>query len=130
MPSAEVDENDKALSWYRRAYDFEPESTDLFAAGACLWEGLTGKRLFDGKTAVATFQMIISGAAPPLTEERDDLPAGLPELVASALDPDPSKRPGSALDFAEGLTRALKKSRVRYWRDRLGEAVRQAKKRT
>jgi tetratricopeptide (TPR) repeat protein/Tfp pilus assembly protein PilF len=29
---ASVEDNDKALSWYRRAYDFEPESKELFDA--------------------------------------------------------------------------------------------------
>lgn len=103
------------------------ESTDVFAVGVCLWESLTGRRLFKANTDVETYRMIIDGNAQALDEIRDDLPPGLSDLCTKTLDPDPAKRPASALDLAEGLGEVLKHAKVRYWRDRLGEAVRQTK---
>ena len=73
--------------------------SDVFAAGAVLHELLAGRRAFPGAT------MIEAGAA-TLTQEPTPLPRGVPpglaQVVARALEKDPSRRPpnGNALVLA------------------------------
>jgi serine/threonine-protein kinase len=103
------------------------ELSDIYATGICLWEGLSGQRMFDPKQVVDTFTRITEGDTPSLYTVRDDLPVPLTRACTAALSTDPNERPASALDMAEQLTAALEQAPVKYFRDRLGEAVRRAK---
>jgi serine/threonine protein kinase len=76
--------------------------TDLFAAGAVLYELVSGRRAFAGGTAADT-------AAAVLTQDPPDLPdagpsaAGVLALVRSCLEKDPALRFQSARDLAVAL---------------------------
>ncbi len=100
---------------------------DIYSMGVCLWEGLAGRRLFRGGNELEVLRKIARGDVPAIDEERDDLPPGLVEIVHQSLRLEPELRPTSAMDMAEQLVKVLRRARVRYFKDRLAEAVRRAR---
>jgi len=82
--------------------------TDVFAAGVVLWEALCGRRLFGGpdKQAATTLTEVLSMRIPPPSELRGEVSEALDRIVLRALDRDPARRFGSALDFALALEEA------------------------
>lgn len=83
--------------------------TDVFAAGVVLWEALCGRRLFAGPGAAeATVLMNVVGMRiPPPSELRPEVSDTLDHIVLRALDRDPSRRFGSARDFALALEESV-----------------------
>jgi serine/threonine-protein kinase len=77
--------------------------TDLFAAGAVLWELLAGSALFSGETEAEVIQRTLEGVIPDLVARRPDSPPALGRLLARALSPQASARFQTALDMAEAL---------------------------
>lgn len=73
--------------------------SDLFAVGAILYEMLTGKQAFGGKSFVEVARSILAGA-PPLAS----LPGALQPVVRRALEQDPERRYPSAEAMVEALT--------------------------
>jgi serine/threonine protein kinase len=73
--------------------------SDLFSAGICLWEMLTGKRLFQRSKDVETVEAIASGRYPLPSSYNPAVPSELDRLVLRALALDPEERypNGSAL---------------------------------
>src|SRR5215218_912019 len=67
-------------------------AADVWAVGVILWESLAGRHPFWEGGPVGTSRRIQEGA-PPLEEERPDLPRALCELVARALVVTPTTRP-------------------------------------
>lgn len=100
---------------------------DIYGVGVCLWEALAGRRLFQGGNELEVLRQIANGRVPNLLEARPDLPAALCEVVHQTLRLEPEKRPSSAMDMAEELLKVLRRSRVRYFKDRLSEAVRRVR---
>jgi serine/threonine protein kinase len=82
--------------------------SDLYAVGIVLWESLTQKRLFYGKSLPATAMMVLEGQVPRLETERSDLPSELCEVVHTALAKDPDDRFDSALEFLRALAAILR----------------------
>lgn len=76
------------------------ERTDLFALGLVLYELLTGKNAFPATGSPRKFlrQRPISPS-----QLADGVPPGLENIILQALDPDPARRPSSALAFSAGL---------------------------
>jgi len=110
--------------------------TDVFAAGVVLWEALCGRRLFaEPGAAEATVLMNVVGMRiPPPSELRPEVSDALDRIVLRALERDPSRRFGSARDFAlaleesvpsasasagAGAVSAVRSSRVRERQDAL-----------
>jgi eukaryotic-like serine/threonine-protein kinase len=77
--------------------------TDLFAFGALLYEMLTGKRAFAGKTQAVLIAAIISSDPEPLAEVSPETPASLAYLVNHCLVKDPEERSQSAHDVLAQL---------------------------
>lgn len=79
--------------------------TDVFAAGIVLWEALTGQRLFRtvGAPEAAALRNVLEMRVRPPSEIRPDVPPALERVVLRALERDPTRRYGSARDFALSL---------------------------
>lgn len=83
--------------------------TDVFAAGVVLWEAVTGQRLFrsPGTPESAALKNVLEKRVPPPTEVRADVSPALERIMLRALERDPTRRFGSARDFALALEEAV-----------------------
>jgi len=81
--------------------------TDVFCLGIALWESLTGARLFDASTDVATIDAVRSRRIEAPSALRSDIPAELDAITLRALARDPDKRFRTAHDMSEELDRYL-----------------------
>lgn len=81
--------------------------SDVFALGIVLWEGLTHRRLFKGKSTSETIAALLSAEIPDPRSLRPEIPERLADVVHTALQRDPAHRYQSALEFAEALRRAV-----------------------
>ncbi len=80
-------------------------ASDVWAVGVLLWESLVGEHPFWGVPLPQVAAAIESGA-PPLAENRADLPPAIVDAVSSALTIDPVRRP-SAERLAQDLRAAV-----------------------
>lgn len=81
--------------------------SDVFALGIVLWEALTQRRLFKGKSMSETITALLSGEIPDPRTIRPEIPERLAAVVHTALQRNPAHRYQSALEFAEDLSRAV-----------------------
>jgi Tol biopolymer transport system component/predicted Ser/Thr protein kinase len=77
--------------------------TDIFALGCVLYEMVTGKRAFDGKTKTSLIAAIVSGVPRRVSEIQPLTPPGLEHVISRCLEKDPDDRWQSAHDIAEEL---------------------------
>ncbi len=80
---------------------------DIYAAGAVLYELLTGQIPLAGLPLVEVIKRIRAGAVPSPKEIRPDLPEALCRAVMKALRPRPEERYPTANHFAQALREAL-----------------------
>ena len=73
--------------------------TDIFAFGAVLYEMLTGRRAFDGKSRASIIAAILASEPPPLRETQPVTPAALDRVIRICLAKDPDERWQSAHDL-------------------------------
>lgn len=66
--------------------------SDIFAFGVLLYEMLTGKRAFDGKTQASVIGAILAIDPPPVASLQPMAPADLGRLVQTCLHKDPDER--------------------------------------
>lgn len=83
----------------RNATNVSPQA-DLYAVGTLLFELLTGKPPFGADSANAVFMRQVATTPPSLPAT---FPPALVALVAELIDPEPSRRPASALVVRERL---------------------------
>ncbi len=76
---------------------------DLFAAGACLYYALAGRRPFEGPTTSALMAAIRKMPPIPLASACPDLDLNLVRVVERSLAKHPEERFASARDFIEAL---------------------------
>ncbi len=88
----------------------DPRS-DIFAFGSLLYEMLSGKRAFAGKSAADVMSAILSEDPPELTQT--EIPDALKKLVRRCLDRDPARRYPSAFELASALEGACVPETVR-----------------
>ena len=92
---------------------------DVFALGATLYEMVSGRRPFAGKSALALVTSILHDAPPPLRSVRPEAPAALQSIVDRALAKDPSARYADASEMRAELgaiQAALTRPREAAWR--------------
>jgi serine/threonine-protein kinase len=79
------------------------QRTDIFALGIVLYEMATGRRPFQGKTAVELAAGIMRDTPPSLGDLRGDIPPGLEDIIETCLAKDPKERYQSAADIRSDL---------------------------
>jgi hypothetical protein len=94
------------ISPERLAGEDASPSSDVWSVGVFLWESLATRHPFWGMPLQEVARAIESGA-PPLAQERPDLPRRLVAAVDRALAPDPGARP-RASELASSLRSTLK----------------------
>jgi Tol biopolymer transport system component len=77
--------------------------SDIFALGVLLYEMLTGRRAFDGKTKTSLIAAIVSAEPPPLSQVQPLTPPALEHVIRKSLAKDPEARWQSAHDIGEEL---------------------------
>ena len=77
--------------------------SDIFALGAVLYEMLTGKRAFEGKSALSVVSAIIGKEPEPITSVKPMTPPMLNRAIRRALAKDPEQRWQTARDLALDL---------------------------
>lgn len=80
---------------------------DLFAVGVLLWEILSGRRLFLGKSDMETVELVRKADIPALSTLNQEVSAEFAAIVDKALARDPRQRWHSARDFGDELARYL-----------------------
>jgi len=88
-----------------RADDIDARS-DLFSFGVVLYEMITGKRAFPGKSVGVVFERIINGEPRPVREIVSGCPQSFDEIVKKLLKKDPAFRYRSAADVKSALVKA------------------------
>ena len=80
-------------------------ASDQYSLGAVMYEMLTGFRPFRANSLAKLLNQIVFATAPPIHTLRADVPEGLEEVVARAMNKEPEKRYASCAEFAAELTR-------------------------
>jgi serine/threonine-protein kinase len=81
-------------------------ATDIYALGCTIYECIAGQPPFADKEGIQVGLAHVAEQPPPLSEFRDDLPAGYAEAVLSALAKDADERPQTAVEYGERLAGA------------------------
>ena len=81
--------------------------SDLFSLGAVLFEMLTLRRLFDGKTTGQVLEQVVAGHHPSPRNFNPDIPDGVMHILRAALQRDSSRRFGSAGEMGEACEHYL-----------------------
>ncbi len=77
--------------------------SDIFAFGLVLYELITGKRAFEGKTKTSLVASILKDQPRPLSEQQPLSPPALERVLATCLEKDPDKRWQTARDVKHAL---------------------------
>ena len=73
--------------------------TDIFAFGALLFEMLTGRTAFEGKTRASLIGAILKDEPPPVSRVQPVVPAALDRIISTCLAKNPDDRYQSARDL-------------------------------
>lgn len=106
-----------------RGEDIDHRS-DIFSLGTCMFEWLTGQRLFLRKNDPDTVVAVQQAVVPPLRAIRPDVPNELQSIVKHALEPDPNRRFQSAMELHDALLSYAYDTRSVMRRGAVGEYVR------
>jgi serine/threonine-protein kinase len=83
---------------------------DVWALGVCLWECLSGARLFRRDSAVATLAAVRLDDIVPPSQTRPGVPRALDAVVMKALERDPARRYATARDLGRDLMAFVRES--------------------
>jgi serine/threonine protein kinase len=82
--------------------------SDIFSFGSVLYEMLTGKRAFEGRSGISTLSAILRDDVKPIHEAAPDVPPALEQIVLRCLLKDPTARWQSMKEI-EGALLALQR---------------------
>lgn len=77
--------------------------SDIYALGLVLYELFTGKRPFEGNSLVELMEAQRANTPPSISSMVRDLDPAVERIVSRCLEPEPSRRPASAMIVAAGL---------------------------
>src|SRR6185295_13114772 len=77
--------------------------SDIFAFGALVYEMVTGRKAFAGKTQASLIAAIMSADPPPITTLQPVAPTALDRVIRKCLAKDPDDRWQSAKDLGDEL---------------------------
>lgn len=77
--------------------------SDIFSLGAVLYEAVTGRRAFEGKSQISVISSILEKDPPPITTIKPLTPALLDHAIRTCLAKDPEERWQSARDLSREL---------------------------
>ncbi len=89
----------------------DPRS-DVFCAGICLWEMVTGRKLFKADTDIGTLNRIRNGDVPPVHEANKEIPPELGRIIHKALALAPEDRYADAEALRRDLEEFLKPATI------------------
>jgi serine/threonine protein kinase/Tol biopolymer transport system component len=98
--------------------------SDIFALGSVLYEMVTGKRAFEGKTTASTIASILAAEPKPLSAMQPLSPPALEHVIATCIAKDPEERWQSCADVQRQLQWVAKgpktaelspRSRTPFW---------------
>jgi hypothetical protein len=78
-------------------------ASDIFSCGAVLYEALSGKRAFDGRTPVRVLQAVAQSDYPPLADVAPETPSSLVAVVDRCLQREAKHRYRTSDDLARDL---------------------------
>lgn len=81
--------------------------TDIYAAGAVLWETLVGERLVGGSNEGEVLEQLLFGSVKPPSSRVASVPTALDDVVMRALSKDPKERYATAQEMARALEAAV-----------------------
>jgi eukaryotic-like serine/threonine-protein kinase len=108
--SAQIRGKHAYMSPERLKGDVVDRRSDVYSAGVMLWEGLTGRRLFDPKSVVEASDIVgrmQTGRIDPPSRIIASTPKALDEIVMRALSGRPEDRFGTAKEMAEAVESAV-----------------------
>ena len=79
--------------------------SDVYSAGACLYELATGKKPYGERSGAALVDAILHEAPEPASQVRAEVPEGLRSVIAKAMDKDVSLRYQTAAELLVDLER-------------------------
>ena len=97
--------------------------TDVYMAGAMLWELATGQRPWFGKEGVAVLHSVAGDRLPPIRSIAPELPERFEEIVLTATAPDRDARYPTAQALREALLAFIRHSDLHYGPDALAAMV-------
>jgi len=80
--------------------------TDIYAAGATLYELATGRRVFDKSRGASLYDAILREEPDPPSRHNPDIPTPLDEALLKALEKQPAKRQQTAQELLSDIQRA------------------------
>jgi len=87
--------------------------SDVYSAGACLYELMTGRRPYGERSGAALTDAILHEAPEMVSRVNGEVPAGLTAVIAKAMDKDPGLRYQTAAELLVDLERLQQGSEAR-----------------
>jgi non-specific serine/threonine protein kinase len=83
--------------------EYVDRRSDIFSLGAVLYEAVTGRRPFNGSSALALMHEIATLTPPAASSFQPELPAELDRIIMRCLEKNPDRRPSRASEIGKVL---------------------------